>query len=338
MKRRTYLQAGGSGLAAALAGCVDSIGGGGRDGLHTMETEGSVITATFEYGRDQAVWEDRGVDLSFEVAAFGKYNRQVVSGNSDIGAPSTVGQLKFIDKGEELSFVGQQLNMFNRIFASADDESIEDPSDLAGKKVGLPASRTSTTSTTHRVLVEDEYGVDLIDDTAETRAAPPATLWEFLQQGDLDAISEFSGFTIKGMASDSVKTVFDPHQYWQDREGAALPTTTYTVKRDWLGDNPGAVDGFLKGWQDAVAAMQENAGEALEEYGDVAGITSEAEADIVETLITDGVLYSPVYFDDASVEANWAFVELLEGAGVIEDTPDRDSAFVSGPELESMME
>lgn len=330
---------------AGLAGCLGDVTGRrdgtstpGFTGLHTIETEGSISDVTYFYGLDNGVWEAHGIDLSVEVAAFGKYNRQVVTGSSDIGGPSTVAQLKFVDRGEDLVLVGGQLNTFNRMFARADDDSIEDPSDLPGKRVGLPASMTSTTSTTHRVLIEDEYGVDLVEDTAETRTAPPAALWEFLRRGELDAISEFSGHTIKGIASDSVKTVFDPYELWRGRTGRDLPTTTYTVRRDWLADNADTVVRFLRGWQDAVALFREETGEALAEYGDVAGITTQAEADAIGDLVDEGVVYGPAFFDEAGVDANWAFVELLVEADILESRPDRDRLYATRSELESRME
>lgn len=342
--RRRLLALGGGGLAAGLAGClgrVDSGGGtptGERTDLSTIETEGSISDITYYYGLDAGVWEAHGIDLSFEVAAFGEYNRQIVTGSSEIGAPSTVAQLKFVDKGEDLTLVGQQLNMFNRIFVRADDDSIEDPGDLAGKKVGLPASKTSTTSTTHRVLVEDEYGVDLLEDPEEVRTAPPAALWEFLQKGELDAISEFSGHTIKGIASESVRTIFDPYELWRERTGTDLPTTTYTVKRGWLADNADAAVRFLRGWQDAVALFREETEAAIEEYGDVAGITSEAEAAVVRDLVDDGVVYGPAFFDDEGVAANWEFVGLLADADVLSERPDRDRLYATETELDAMGE
>lgn len=338
--RRGLLAAGGAALAAGIPGCAGTPGGGdtttttaGATPLHTIETEGSISDIVFEYGLDRGVWEARGIDLDFEVGAFGKYNRQVVTGASQIGAPSTVAQLKFVDKGEDLTFVGQQLNMFNRMFARADDDSIADPADLAGKRVGLPASKTSTTSTTHRVLVRDEYGVDLLDDPAETRAAPPAALWEFLQDGELDAISEFSGFTIKGMASDAVKTIFDPYEYWTERTGTGLPTTTFTVARDWLSGNAATVEDFLAGWQDAVAALESNPEEALDRYGDVAGVTTDEEATVVGDLIDEDVLFGPAYFDADLVDANWEFVSLLVENDVLGSRPDRDRVFTTRDEL-----
>lgn len=337
--RRRLLALGGAGLAAGLAGCRGRLGSGrgstGTTSLGTIETEGSISDVTYEYALDAGVWEDHGIDLSFDVGSFGEYNRQIVTGSTEIGAPSTVAQLKFVDKGEDLALVGQQLNMFNRMFARADDDSIEDPGDLAGKKVGLPASKTSTTSTTHRVLVAEEYGVDLLSDPAEVRTAPPAALWEFLQDGELDAISEFSGHTIKGIASESVRTVFDPYELWRERTGTELPTTTYTVRRGWLADNADSAVRFLRGWRDAVALFREETDAAIEQYGELAGITSEAEADAVRDLVDDGVVYGPAFFDEESVAANWEFVDLLVDAGVLSERPDRDALYATEADLDA---
>jgi ABC-type nitrate/sulfonate/bicarbonate transport system substrate-binding protein len=341
--RRRLLAAGAAGLAGLFAGCTNLPGGGERTTaelreLHTIETEGSISDVTYSDGLDRGVWEDNGIDLDYEVAAFGKYNRQVVTGQSRIGAPSAVAQLKFLDKGEPLALVGQQLNMFNRMFARADDDSIESPADLSGKKVGLPASKTSTTSTVHRVLIGDEYDVDLLEDTAEVRAAPPPALWEFLRNGELDAISEFSGDTIKGMASEEVKTVFDPYRLWRERTGTELPTTAFTVRREWLENNAGTVMQFIEGWQDAVSAFEENVGEALSEYGEGAGISTDAEIQVVEEMVADGVIHGAGFYDDQRVTAARELVELLADAGVLDSRHEDENLFVTRSELESMAE
>jgi len=295
--------------------------------------ESSVSVAVFRWGMEQDVWTDRGVDLSFETAPFGRYNRQIVEDEADIGAPSAVAQLDLMAKGEPLTFVAPQQNMFNRMFALASADAIADPTDLGDAALGLPAALSSTTSTVHRVLVADEYGFDLVEDTADTRAAAPPALWELLHDGELDAISEFSGFTIRGIADDRVKTIFDPYALWTERTGVGIPTTAFTVRPSFLEENSGVVDDFLAGWTDALDSFQDDADTALDEYGEDAGITEEGEADVVRELMADDVVFGPATYDEDLIDAHWAFFELLADAGEV-DLGGRDETFATADEFQ----
>jgi ABC-type nitrate/sulfonate/bicarbonate transport system substrate-binding protein len=223
--------------------------------------------------------------------------------------------------------------MFNRMFARADDDTIETPTDLDDKTLGLPAALSSTTSSVHRVLVADEYGFDVVEDTADTRAAEPPALWEFLKDGELDAISQFSGFTIKGIADDGVKTIFDPYELWLQRTSSGIPTTAFTVRPDWLSGNEGVVDDYLTAWEATLEAFGENTRAALDEFGADAGITDEAAADVVVDLMDEGVLFGPTSYDDELVEAHWTFFELLAEHDVV-GLGDRDATFTTADELQ----
>lgn len=334
MQRRTFLGTVGGALGSGAAGCLSRFEDDSAEtSIRTIEVESSISAAVFRWGLRQDIWADRGIDLSFETAPFGRYNRQIVEGEADIGAPSTVAQLEFIDRGEPLTFVGPQQNMFNRMFARAEDDTVADPTGLADKTLGLPASLSSTTSIVHRVLVSDEYGFDLVEDTADTRAAEPPALWEFLQNGELDATSQFSGFTIKGMADDSVKTIFDPYELWLRRTDSGIPTTTFTVRPEWLSENKTVVDDFLGGWAAALESFDENARVALEEFGADAGITEEADAEVVVELMDRGIAFGPARYDDALVEAHWEFFELLADADVV-GLGERDAMFTTADELQ----
>lgn len=338
LQRRSVLAGGAAGVAGTLAGCASRLGGliGDDAGntVATIEVESSVSVAVFRWGIQEGVWADQDIDLDFGVEPFGQYNRQLVAELADIGAPSTVAQLEFMAEGESLRFVGHQQNMFNRMFAAADDDSIDDPSDLGGKRLGMPAALSSTTSTVHRALVLDEYDFDLFEDTAETRAADPPVLWELLLDGELDAISEFSGFTIRGIADDAVKTIFDPYELWQSRTGNPIPTTTFTVRSPWLDEHRSTVERFLAGWEAALSSFRANTTDALDEFGTEAGITDPAEADVIDTLMDDEVIFGQVYYDADLIDAHWEFFELLTDSADL-TLPDRAETFVTQDELAS---
>lgn len=337
MQRRKLLSAAAAGTALGLGGCLGRFDDGTTETgtpIRTIEVESSVSVAVFRWGLQEDVWADRGIDLSFETAPFGRYNRQIVDGEADIGAPSAVAQLEFMDRGEPLTFVAPQQNMFNRMFARADDETIENPTDLADRRLGLPAALSSTTSVVHRVLAEDEYGFDIVEGTADTRAAEPPALWEFLHDGELDAISQFSGFTIRGIAADTVKTIFDPYELWFRRTGVGPPTTAFTARPEWLSEHAAVADDFLSGWEAALESFGANAETALETFGADAGITDPDEAEVVVDLMDDGIVFGPAYYDEDLVDAHWTFFELLADAGEI-DLGDRETTFRTREELRS---
>ncbi len=333
MQRRTFLGTTAGAAGIGLSGCLGRFDDDPTAStVRTIEVESSVSAAVFRWGLDQDVWADRGVDLSFETAPYGRYNRQIIDEEADIGAPSTVAQLEFIDRGEPLSFIGPQQNMFNRMFARSDDDSIAGPTDLSDKTVGLPAALSSTTSVVHRVLIDDEYGFDIAEDTADTRAADPPALWELLLDGELDATSQFSGFTIRGIADDRVKTIFDPYELWLQRTDSGIPTTTFTVRSEWLSGNEALAADFLSGWEAALESFRQNTGEALEAFGADAGITDETDAEVVVDLMDDGVVFGPARYDEELIEAHWAFFELLAEAGEV-GLGDRDAMFTTADEL-----
>jgi ABC-type nitrate/sulfonate/bicarbonate transport system substrate-binding protein len=332
VQRRTFLGTAGGAAGIGLSGCLGRSGGSTESTVRTIEVESSVSAAVFRWGIDQGVWNDRKVELSFETAPYGRYNRQIVDGEADIGAPSTVAQLEFINRGEPLTFVGPQQNMFNRLFARAEDDTIAGPTDLVDRTLGLPAALSSTTSVVHRVLIEDEYGVDIVDDTADTRAAEPPALWEFLLDGELDATSQFSGFTIRGIADDRVKTVFDPYELWLQRTDSGIPTTAFTVRPEWLTGNETLANDFLDGWEAALESFRSNTADALDAFGTDAGITDEADAAVVVDLMDDGVVFGPARYDAELVEAHWAFFELLAEADAV-GLGDRDATFTTAGEL-----
>lgn len=331
MQRRNFLATAGGVVAAGLAGCL-----GGPDpgdaSVRTVEVESSISAAVFRWGIREGVWDDRGVDLAFETAPYGRYNRQIVDDEADIGAPSAVAQLGFMERGEPLTFVAPQQNMFNRMFARADD-AIDDPTDLGGRTLGLPSALSSTTSAVHRVLVADEYGFDIVDDTADTRAADPPALWEFVHDGELDAVSQFSGFTIRGIADDRLQTVFDPHELWRRRADSGIPTTAFTVRSGWLAENRGLADDFLDGWGAALSSFRANVGDALAAFGDEAGITTDADADVVADLMEREIAFGPTRYDNELVEAHWGFFELLADADVV-SLGDRDTTFTTAGTLQ----
>lgn len=330
ISRRRALESASVTAAIALTGCLGESTPSNNDSetIAVQEVESSVSAAVFQWGIEKGVWSSRNIELNFQTVPYGRYNRQLVTNESDIGAPATVAQMEFMTDGESLTFIGPQQNMFNRMFVRADDSSIEDPSDLVDKRVGVPAAVSSTTTIVHRALIDETYGIDIVEDTAETRAEDPPVLWELFQDGEFDAISEFSGYTIRGIADESTRTIFDPHALWTERTGVGLPTTTFTVRQDWFGQHRDTTERFLEGWDEALSLFRSNAETALSEFGKAAGISDPDEAAVVNKLMNDDTIFGPPFYDESLADSHWSFFELLADRGVL-DLPDRETAITT---------
>ncbi|ERG97067.1 ABC transporter substrate-binding protein [Haloquadratum walsbyi] len=330
ISRRRALKSASVTAAVAVSGCLgESISG--TDSSKTIavrEVESSVSAAVFRWGIENGVWSSRNLELDFQTVPYGRYNRQLVTDESDIGAPATVAQMEFMTDGEPLTFIGPQQNMFNRMFVRADDSSIEDPTDLVDKRLGVPAAVSSTTTIVHRALIDETHGIDIIEDTAETRAEDPPVLWELLQDGELDAISEFSGYTIRGIADESTRTIFDPHAIWTERTGVGLPTTTFTVRQDWFDENRDITERFLQGWGESVSLFRSDAETALNQFGRAAGISDPDEAAVVGELMDNDTVFGPPFYEESLADSHWSFFELLADRQVL-DLPDRDTAITT---------
>jgi hypothetical protein len=87
-----------------------------------------------------------------------------------------------------------------------------------------------------------------------------------------------------------------------------------------------------------VSAFEENVGEALSEYGEGAGISTDAEIQVVEEMVADGVIHGAGFYDDQRVTAARELVELLADAGVLDSRHEDENLFVTRSELESMAE
>lgn len=343
--RREIIRLTGAGTCISVAGCMsfDESGedpsSGERTKMHVIEIEGGgTAPATFLWGIQEGTWRNHGIDLSFEAAPFPRFSRQVVDGEAEVGSGGTIPNLEFMQEGEELTLVGQQLTMYNRLFSHADDDTIEDPTDLAGKDVGMPASLTSSTSLTLKAMILDEYGFDIVDDTASTTASPPPALWELFKGGELDAVGQFDGYTLRGMDDDDVKTIFDPYEYWLDREGERISTATFATRPDFLQNNPELVRNFLNGWSDAVTSVQQNAEEVFNSYGTIAGITEEEQDTAIRILDEEPeMIYGEVPYSEETIDADYRFFQLLEEYDILE-VSEREAIFTSASDLDSLVD
>lgn len=341
--RRSFLKLGGTAGLTAAAGCAGQSSQTPTptgDQLTTMShvvPEGSFYVVPFLYGTRHDAWSQFGIDLKVEVGPFPKFQRQIVADLADVGGMPMVSGIDFRNKGEDLTWLGPGMTFANFMLAPKDSD-IETPTDIEGKKLGVPFE-TSTTTLGYRALMQDAFGMDLMEAPSEVRAGAPPVIWNLMKKGELDAIIEFSGFSIRGQVSEDIRVVFNPISYWKENYGSVVPLTQRTARTSWLTEKPENADLAIrwgKGWNAALEIFRNNIDEAINQYGRLGGLTSEKMADVVIDRMKREVQFSTPPYTKSQADANWKFAEALKAAGVFDTLPKRGDMITTSSELEEL--
>lgn len=333
--RRAILASGTALAASGLAGCT-GLGGSDSGGqIHTLNLEGSMFVPVFFYGREQNIWSDRGIDLTMEVAGFGKFSRtfsqNLATGVSPLSSLPMAADLA----GETpVKCFGQTMNFINQCFVP-EGSDIEEPSDLEGRTLGVPG-RGSSTTRYYVAQWAELFDFDLLNDPADTVDSSTSTLYNFLTEGEeVDAAILFTGDTIKALANDSLRSIYNPVPAWKEDHGYPPSVTMFGVYDDFLESNPQMVLDFWEGWVEAVELFREDFDQAMNQYGAVGGIdlSSDAELETVRELVNNGMLF-PTEWNDEWIDMNVELFDLVAESGGLDAAPTADD-FVTTEDIEN---
>lgn len=218
--------------------------------------------------------EPRGIDLTtIPYSPPPKRHRRFFSHQEfDICEISLASYLSARSKPEEYSitaipaFVNKKFR--HSFFYKNRDAGIDDPSDLAGKKVGIQSWQT-TANVWVRGIAQEHYGLDLADvqwyrrreddveialpDRFDVQKVPgkqegdaveePKDLQDMLFSGELDAAMDPSGSLFHAVtASDSAELMFsDPHQEeteYYEQTGIHPPMHVVAVREEVVEEHP----------------------------------------------------------------------------------------------------
>lgn len=328
---------GGSGTTAEPDGTQSTTAGQSMTTMKTVVPEGSFYVVPFLYGVENDAWSQYGIDLKVEVGPFPKFQRQIVADQANVGGMPMVSGLDFRLKDEDLTWLGPGMTFANFMLTKSDSD-ISSPEDIEGKKLGVPF-QSSTTTLGYRALMEDAFGMSLMDAPSSVRAAAPPVVYNLLEQGELDVIIEFSGFSIRGQVSEDIDVVFNPITYWNDNYGAVVPLTQRTARVSWLEEDAANADlarRWGQGWKESLKIFRNNIDDAINRYGRLGGLTNEDMASVVVDRMERGVQFSTPPYTEEQADANWQFASALNDAGVFDSLPERDSMVTLTSELEDL--
>lgn len=143
MSRRALLTTGGAALASGIAGCLGNTAGktGGEDlpkatFRHRYKLSGVGTGGPFVAAIEKGIWEEEGIDVSFEMSS-GSYAaaKSVASGKDKFGNGGVASVMGLREQGQSLVLIGQLYNPMGGVVTTG-DQGIEYWTDLEEHIIG----------------------------------------------------------------------------------------------------------------------------------------------------------------------------------------------------------
>ena len=170
---------------------------------------------------------------------------------------------KLIQDGVYITIIAVDMYQNQAILSMRDD--IKDVKDLAGKRVG--AVLASGTYKMFKAYLKMGYGLDVVEgtgrypDVVSALNTPPGVILGALERGDVDAIVIWEPIVSKALVSTSAHIVADYPSMWRELGEEGDPVMLVWVARgEFVKDNPGLIDKFLKARRDAAHIWIEDEG------------------------------------------------------------------------------
>ncbi|ERG99689.1 MAG: hypothetical protein J07HQX50_00841 [Haloquadratum sp. J07HQX50] len=157
-------------------------------------------------------------------------------------------------------------------------------------------------------------------------------------EGDIDAMVQFTGQTVRGLASpDEVRPLYNAWEGWEEQTGYPPLITPFTTTRSYLEENPENVLAVAEGWASAQEYFQNNTESVVSEYGELAGLSDQANRDTIVELAQNGSMTHPINeYDSDLIDSQWQLLNVLNDLDLIPSVPPREDHVVSISELRSM--
>lgn len=267
--------------------------------------------------------EKYGFKGNFEYLSSDGALQNFLIGNSDIAMDNDmIGVAIARAEGFDISAFYPVGNLYMGIVVPGDSQA-QTPEDLIGKKVGHFGADSGTT-TFIRVIVEDMYGFDVLEEY-EFSQVGPAALVPMLESGDVEAIFNFESYASEAINTTDGRYLLQAHKDYAEFTGGFAPWITNMVAHnDWLEENPKLAYAVRDAYDEAIAMLEESEYQIMREdyIAEGLGITSDA---VLETLIENGYT-TPYFTNDWSPEligqANDFLTKLAEDGMLIESVPD----------------
>lgn len=201
------------------------------------------------------------------------------------------------------------------------DIEFNDIKDLEGLLIA-----TASTGCTHdlllrKMLKEEGFAVEENGGTVKRIAQQPATNLSMLQQKQIDGALVSEPWASLMEAEGVGRVVVDATDLPWDGK---VPATVVVVRKDFLENNPEAVEQFLKAHEESVDFINNNRAETIEIIGNQ--IKAITDQEIAKEII-DNSLYRVFFTTELDKEIMQEFADLTKELGFIQDESDISNLF-----------
>lgn len=203
--------------------------------------------------QQQGFFKKRDIDVEFVLTSNSSNNAPaLVSGSVEVAGPTMTSLLEAVDAGIDLVvFAGGAVYPLDKdILVARFDSGIEKPTDLKGKRVGVPGIGALLHVMLKRHLQKN--GVDPNDvkfvEIGFIQAA------DALKSGQIDAYPAVAPFSARIIQS---KSGYEVANWLKDTPDGTL-TTVYAATRKWANDHKKEIEAFRAGMTEANAFIKDH--------------------------------------------------------------------------------
>lgn len=167
------------------------------------------------------------------------------------------------------------------------DLPVQSLADLKDKRIGSFAGAAGTGTVLLRVLTKNFFGYDPAE-TGRLQFAGPGLLPPLVEKGELDAALLFDPIAARSLLTGRFRSIGNLAEIYRDKVGEEFLWIGYSTNDAFARQNPEALRGFARAWQDAVAHVRANP-QVYVDYITAQGFDASAAATLAERMNTDYV-------------------------------------------------
>jgi ABC-type nitrate/sulfonate/bicarbonate transport system substrate-binding protein len=279
--------------------------------------------------REKIVTSDT-VDVNITLAV--DYETQVLAGKFPMGAMATA-KFAFACETSEIDFRAistyiihegaEKQEGVNILYALA-GSSISSPTDLVGKKVGVPDLTSSATSVFLGMLKQD-FGIEESQLTLIDKQNP--LLLELMRQGEVDVAMLGGNVSVEAFVDPAFKVVWNLDKAFYAKYGDYFFPSILIVQDRYLKDNPGAVRTVYGLLEESNRYGEEHLSELAAKYAAEYGQGQTSEFYIMVYNEHSRTRMTPI--EGKTRDILMATFALVKERGIISSVPNPDEIFAA---------